>query len=58
MNGLSALLRVEELVEKVDDLGLVLRNVQIGADDGEIDALAQVVVAAILEALEKNSHAV
>ena len=55
---LVGMLRVEQLVEKVDDLGLVLRSVEIGADAGEIDALAQVVVAAILKPLEKNGHAV
>ena len=55
---LVGMLRVEQLVEKVDDLGLVLRSVKIGADAGEIDALAQVVVAAILEPLEKDGHAV
>ena len=55
---LVGMLRVEQLVEKVDDLGLVLRSVEVGADAGEIDALAQVVVAAIFEALEENRHAV
>src|SRR4029077_14199750 len=55
--GLVGMLRVEQLVEKVDDLGLVLRSLEVGADAGEKEALAQIVVAAILETLEKNSHA-
>ncbi len=52
------MLLIKKLVEKVDDLGLILRTIKVGAYAGEIDALAQVVGAAILEPLEKDRHAI
>src|SRR6202020_2006604 len=56
--GLVGKLRIEKLVEKVDNLGLIFRSVKVGRDPGEIDALAQIVIAAVLEPLEENGHAV
>ena len=56
--GLVGVLRIEELVEKVDDLRLVLRRVKVRGDAGEIDALAQVVGAAVFEPFEENGDPV
>ena len=56
--GLVGVLRIEQLVEKLDHLGLVLGIVKVGRDPGEINALAQVVGAAVLKPLEENGHAV
>ena len=48
---LVGVLRVEKPIEKCDDLSLILRGIKVGSDAGEIDALAQVIGAAILQHL-------
>ena len=61
MNGSRrAKSRVKKLVEERDHLGLVFGRslrVEIGRDAGEINALAQIVGAAILEPLEEDRDA-
>src|SRR6202046_4728974 len=50
-------LRIQDLVEKGGDLGPVHRLVEIGSHAGKINALAQVVFAALVQALEENRYA-
>jgi hypothetical protein len=50
-------LLIQNLVEKGGDLGAVHRLVEIGRHPRKIDALAQIVVAALLETLQENRHA-
>ena len=50
-------LLIQDLVEKGGDLGAVHRLVEIGRHPRKIDALAQVVIAPLLEALQENRHA-
>ena len=48
---------VEKLVEEGDDLLLVFRPVQVRSHAGEIDPLAEIVVAPLLQSLKEDSHA-
>jgi hypothetical protein len=55
---LPGMLEIEKLVEEGDHLGLVLRTIEVWGDPGEIDAFAQIVVAAVLEPLKKDCDAI
>jgi hypothetical protein len=49
-------LRVEQPVKKGDHLVTVHRSVQVGRNRGHVNPLAKVVVAAVLQTLEKYGH--
>ena len=50
-------LLIQKLVEEGRDFGGVYRLVEIRRDAGEVDLLAEVVVASLLETLQENRHA-
>jgi hypothetical protein len=52
----SGELRVEQRVKKGDHLVTVHRSVQVGRNRGHVNPLAKVVVAAVLQTLEKYGH--
>ena len=57
MNGFAGELRVEQLVEEGDDLLAVHRPVEVRRDRRDIDPLAKIVVAALLEPLKEDGDA-
>ena len=54
---LSGELRVEKLVEEGHDLLLILRSIQVRRHRGEIDPLAEIVFAAVLQPLQEDGDA-